>query len=75
MLDPALLGVIIVVSTIPDFSYLPPEPRLQGHDGVSLFADMENSTCNLPAQVIEAVHCGHGISFLKSAKDLREVTA
>ena len=41
--------------------------------GFRFFVDMENRPFNLPAQVIETVHW-HGTAFLKSAKDLREVT-
>ncbi|SFE57369.1 hypothetical protein SAMN04488523_108153 [Sulfitobacter brevis] len=44
-LDPALLGVSIVVEGIPDFTHLPPASRLQTMSGTTLVVDVENGPC------------------------------
>jgi MOSC domain-containing protein YiiM len=73
--DPALLGVSIVVHGIPDFTHVPPASRLQGPSGVTLTTDTENRPCIFPGREIEADEPGHGKLFKPAAKGLRGVTA
>ena len=74
-LDPALLGVSIVLRGIPDFTHVPPSARLQGPSGVTLTVDMENRPCVLPGREIEEETPGYGAAFKPAAKDRRGVTA
>jgi hypothetical protein len=74
-LDPALLGVSMVIEGIADFSHLPPSSRLQGARGATLVVDMINLPCNWPGQPIEARHPGKGKAFKSAAKGRRGVTA
>lgn len=74
-LDPALVGATMVISGIPDFSFLPPSARLQGDGGATLVVDMQNRPCNLPAPGIEARHPGKGRLFKAAANGLRGLTA
>ena len=74
-LDPALLGVSVVLSGIPDFTHVPPSSRLQGPSGVTLTVDMENLPCIYPGKEIEADTPGHGKGFKAAAKGQRGVTA
>jgi len=73
--DPAWLGLSMVVEGIPDFTLIPPSSRLQVGDGATLTLDMENRPCNLPAPVIDAESPGMGRAFKQAAKGLRGVTA
>jgi len=74
-IEPAWLGVSIVVEGIPDFTLIPPSSRLQADGGATLTVDMENRPCNLPARVIESESPGMGRAFKQAAKRLRGVTA
>lgn len=74
-LDPAWLGVSVVVSGLPDFSHLPPSSRLQGAGGCTLVVDMMNRPCQFPGRTIEAARPGHGKAFKAAARDRRGVTA
>ena len=74
-LDPAWLGVSIVVAGLPDFTHLPPSSRLQGEDGVTLTVDMLNKPCKFPARSIELAHPGYGARFKAAAAGRRGVTA
>lgn len=74
-LDPALLGVTMVITGIPDLSHLPPSSRLQGDDGATLVVDMQNRPCSLPARGIESLHPGAGKLFKPAAALRRGVTA
>ncbi len=74
-LDPQLLGASIIVSGIPDLSYLPPGSRLQGPDGATITVDLENRPCIWPGKEIEVDHPGHGAKFKQAAKDRRGFTA
>lgn len=74
-LDPALLGVSVVLRGIPDFTHIPPSARLQGPSGVTLTVDMENRPCVLPGREIEAESPGYGAVFKPAARDRRGVTA
>ena len=74
-LDPAWLGVSLVLEGIPDFSHVPPSSRLQAASGATLVVDMENRPCHLPARVIEAHAPGVGARFKAAAKGRRGVTA
>lgn len=74
-LDPALLGVSIVLRGIPDFTHIPPSARLQGPSGVTLTVDMENRPCVLPGREIESEHPGYGTAFKPAAANRRGVTA
>ncbi|WP_370736657.1 hypothetical protein [Jannaschia seosinensis] len=48
-LDPAHIGATLVVSGIPDLTYLPPSSRLQAEGGATMVVDMANRPCHLPA--------------------------
>ncbi len=74
-IDPAWLGVSILLEGIPDFSHVPPSARLQGENGATLVVDMQNRPCIYPAKTIEAAHPGHGKAFKAAANGLRGVTA
>lgn len=74
-LDPAWLGASIVVKGIPDFTHIPPSSRLQGPDGCTLVADMENRPCIFPGKEIEADKAGFGKAFKPAAKGRRGITA
>jgi len=74
-LDPAWLGVSLVVEGIPDFTHVPPSSRLQAASGATLVVDMENRPCHLPAPVIEAHIPGVGARFKAAAAGRRGVTA
>ncbi len=73
--DPAWLGLSMVVEGIPDFTLIPPSSRLQADGGATLTVDMENRPCNLPGPVIDAESPGMGRAFKQAAKGLRGVTA
>ena len=73
--DPAWLGVSMVVDGIPDFTLIPPSSRLQADSGATLTVDMENRPCNLPARVIDEDSPDMGRAFKQAAKGLRGVTA
>lgn len=74
-LDPARLGANIVLRGIPDFSFVPPNARLQGPSGVTITVDMQNLPCQFPARSIQAAHPGHGKGFKAAAAGRRGVTA
>ena len=74
-LDPALLGVSIVVRGIPDFTYVPPSSRLQASGGLTVTIDMENRPCVIPGREIENEAPGHGAAFKPAAQGRRGVTA
>lgn len=74
-IDPAWLGASIVVSGIPDFSFIPPSSRLQSQSGVTLTVDMQNRPCVLPAKTINQTHPEKGQAFPSAAKGKRGVTA
>ena len=73
--DPAHLGVSIVVRGIPDFTFVPPSSRLQGPDGTTVVVDTENRPCIFPAKEIEKDHVGFGPKFKPAAKNRRGITA
>lgn len=72
--DPAWVGATMIVSGIPDFTFLPPSSRLQFAGGTTVTVDMENRPCTLPAPVIEADAPGRGRAFKAAAKGRRGVT-
>ncbi|OWU85470.1 sulfurase [Oceanicola sp. 22II-s10i] len=74
-IDPAWLGMTMLVRGIPDFTHLPPSSRLQGPGGCTLTVDMENRPCQLPARVIEDHRPGFGKAFKQAAEGRRGVTA
>jgi len=74
-LDPAYLGVTIVLDGIADFTHVPPSSRLQADSGATIVVDMENRPCTLPAREIEADMLGYGKAFKAAAKGRRGVTA
>jgi hypothetical protein len=74
-LDPARLGATLVLRGIPDFTFIPPNTRLQGPDGTTLTVDMENRPCVLPGREIEKDHTGYGAKFKPAAKNRRGITA
>lgn len=74
-INPEWLGASIVVSGLPELTYLPPSSRLQGQDGCTLVVDMENRPCHLPGREIEKKHPGLGKGFKSAAQGRRGVTA
>lgn len=72
--DPAWIGATMVLSGIPDLTFLPPSSRLQFTGGATVTVDMENRPCTLPIPVIEADAPGHGRAFKAAAKGRRGVT-
>jgi len=74
-LDPALLGVSILIEGIPDFTFVPPASRLQAENGTTIVIDVENGPCQFPARQIEAEAEGHGKAFIAAARGKRGVTA
>lgn len=74
-IDPAWVGVQIVLRGLPDLSHVPPSSRLQGPGGTTLVVDMENRPCQLPAREIEGAHPGYGKAFKAAAAGRRGVTA
>ncbi len=73
--DPTWVGATMVLSGLPDFTYLPPSSRLQAESGATFVVDMENRPCHLPAKVIDETHPGVGKLFKAAAKGRRGVTA
>jgi hypothetical protein len=74
-LDPARLGATMVVRGLPDFSHLPPSARLQAPSGATVWVDMQNRPCQLPARSIAKVAPEEAKGFKPAAKGLRGVTA
>ena len=74
-LDPADLGATLVLRGIPDFTFVPPNARLQSAGGATVTIDMENRPCVLPGREIEKHHAGFGAKFKPSAANRRGVTA
>ncbi|MGB7244865.1 MAG: sulfurase [Sulfitobacter sp.] len=74
-INPAWLGVSMVIAGIPDFTHVPPSSRLQMPSGASITVDMENRPCVLPGREIEKDAAGFGAKFKAAAKDRRGVTA
>ncbi|MFK7836568.1 MAG: sulfurase [Sulfitobacter sp.] len=72
-LDPKLLGASLVIEGIPDFTFVPPNSRLQAENGTTLVVDVENGPCNFPAREIEKEAEGHGKAFKAAAKGRRGV--
>ena len=75
LLDPAWIGASMVISGLPDLTYLPPGARLQAPSGAMLVVDMENRPCQLPAKVIDMARPGFGKRFKSAGKGLRGITA
>lgn len=74
-IDPVHLGATLVLRGIPDFTFVPPNSRLQGPDGATLTVDMENRPCVLPGREIEKDHSGYGPKFKPAAENRRGITA
>ncbi|MEM1306875.1 MAG: MOSC domain-containing protein [Pseudomonadota bacterium] len=74
-LEPEWIGANLVLDGMPDVSYLPPASRLLFDGGVTLTIDYENGPCRQPADIIEALHPGHGRAFPKVAAGKRGTTA
>ncbi|WP_305972314.1 MULTISPECIES: MOSC domain-containing protein [unclassified Mameliella] len=74
-IDPARLGASMVLSGLPDFSFVPPSSRLQAPSGATLTVDMQNRPCQFPAKSIETVAPGKGRGFKPAAAGRRGVTA
>lgn len=74
-IDPARLGASMVISGLPDFSFVPPSSRLQAPSGATLTVDMQNRPCQFPAKSIDKVAPGLGKGFKSAATDRRGVTA
>lgn len=74
-INPARLGASMVVSGLPDFSFVPPSSRLQAPSGATLTVDMQNRPCQFPAKSIDKVEPGKGKGFKRAAEGRRGVTA
>ena len=74
-LNPSLIGATMVISGIPDFSYIPPGSRLQGASGATLVVNLNNRPCTYPAKSIEAANPGFGAAFKPAAEGRRGVVA
>ncbi|MBC7479868.1 MAG: MOSC domain-containing protein [Pseudorhodobacter sp.] len=74
-LSPSLVGASMVVSSIPDFSHIPPGSRLQGTSGATLVVNLHNRPCTIPAKAIEVEHPGFGAKFKPAATQRRGIVA
>lgn len=74
-LEPEWVGANLLISGIPELSFLPPSSRLIFSGGASLVVDMENGPCKYPGQVIDEFFPGFGKQFPKAALHHRGVTA
>lgn len=74
-ITPQQLGASMVISGIPDFTFVPPGSRLLAESGACIVVDVENGPCNFPAKQIEDDAPGHGKAFKSAAKGKRGVTA
>jgi hypothetical protein len=74
-LDPSWLGASMVIDGIPAFTQVPPSSRLIFGNGTGLVVDMENAPCKYPAELIERLHPGQGLSFPRHARGRRGVVA
>lgn len=76
-IDPGWLGTSLVLSGIPDLSFLPPSSRLQVNKGKgpTLVVDLENRPCKYPAEVIQSVVGPAGRKFMSAAKGRRGLVA
>ncbi|WP_084862572.1 MOSC domain-containing protein [Salibaculum halophilum] len=74
-LDPAWLGVNLVIQGLADFSHVPPSSRLQAEGGTTLVIDMQNRPCHQPGLTVDRHHTGHGKAFKAAAEGRRGVTA
>lgn len=74
-LNPSFLGTTMVVSGIPDFSFIPPGSRLQAASGATLVVNLNNRPCTIPARAIEAAHPGALKKFKAAARGKRGVVA
>ena len=73
-LSPSLLGATMVISGLPDLSYIPPGSRLQGREA-TLVVNLNNRPCTIPSKAIEAAHPGLGKRFKPAAEDRRGLVA
>ena len=74
-LSPSLVGASMVISGIPDFSYVPPGSRLQGASGATLVVNLNNWPCVFPGKAIEVAHPGFGKAFNPAAEGRRGIVA
>lgn len=74
-IDPIWLGANMLISGIPDLTFLPPSTRIQFPSGATLAVDMENAPCNQVAKVVVQHHGEAGWDFVKAATHKRGVTA
>lgn len=72
-LSPSLVGATMVVSGIPDFSFIPPGSRLQAASGATLVVNLNNRPCTVPSRAIEAAHPGFGKKFKPAAVGRRGI--
>lgn len=73
VVNPSLLGATMVVSGIPDFSFIPPGSRLQAASGATLVVNLNNRPCTIPARAIEKAHPGAGKGFKPAAVGKRGI--
>ncbi len=73
-IEPEWVGANLLLSGIPDFTFVPPSSRLIFSGGAALVVDMENGPCKFPGDVIEEYHPGKGGLFANKALGKRGVT-
>jgi hypothetical protein len=73
--DPSWLGANLVLSGVPELTFLPPSTRLQFPSGATIVVDMENHPCSQIAEVIGRHHPGLEKLVVKKALHKRGVTA
>lgn len=73
--EPEWIGANLMLAGVPDLTLLPPSSRLIFEGGVSLVVDMQNGPCKYASEEIEKHWPGIGLSFAKTARDRRGVTA
>jgi hypothetical protein len=73
--DPSWLGANLVLSGVPDLTFLPPSTRLQFPSGATIVVDMENYPCSQIAEVIGRHHPEAERLVVKKAMHKRGLTA
>jgi MOSC domain-containing protein YiiM len=73
-LSPALLGATMVITGLPDLSYIPPGSRLQGAE-TTLVVNLNNRPCTIPSKAIELAHPGTGKLLKPAAEGRRGLVA
>jgi hypothetical protein len=70
-LEPEWLGANLVISGVPDLTFLPPSTRMMFSSGATLIVDGENAPCRYVSDVINKHLPGKGDPFPKLARGKR----